>query len=703
MAEFLLELLSEEIPAGMQMLAGYSLNANIYSNLKKTGFFSKEMVTHTFSTPRRLAVSFKDVLDVSEATPEERKGPRVDAPQQAIDGFLRSCGLATKDDLFIEEDKKGKFYVARIVHKGYKLEDALIENLPRVIRDFSWSKSMWWGEGRLRWVRPLHSILAIVDGKQIDFEIGGIKSGNTTRRFFNDSKPIRISSFKDYCAELKNMGVIGNFEERVTKIQNAAKSSCENKGLDLIINHDYDTNPDNIFGQLGEIAGLVETPFCIMGQIDERFLDLPPEVLQTSMKVHQKFLSVADKKGQITHFITVANKYNPSKEAVDTIRKGNERVLSARLADAKFFWENDLCIVNENMKDWEDKLQRMTYHNLLGTQGERVNRIANFAKSHVKLFDANPKDAEATAKIMKLDLCSSMVGEFPELQGIMGEYYAKQAGYNADIALACKEHYAPLGRYDAVPTAPLSVAMAIADKLDTLAGFWAVGIIPTSSKDPFALRRAALGVIRIILDNNLRLSLTDLLNSAFKPFPKKDEQAQDKLMDFFHERLKIYLDEPNHLNIPADTIDACRFGQGETDFALLTNRAKALHAFRPDAEFQNLLQGFKRAHNILHAEQKKDGVFYEMPPEPQYFQDPTETELHEALNAAETALPPLMEKEQFAQMLQTLANLRAPIDAFFTQVQVNSDQSAVRRNRLCLLHKLCSVMKTFADFSRLNG
>ncbi len=680
MAEFFMEILSEEIPAKMQNLARPIWEILMISRLAKEQIPYDFDSMKFFSTPRRLIVFINDMADFSPNYIEERKGPSVDAPQQAIGGFLRFCQLEI-DDLLIKEDKKGKYYVAEIKHDGRATLDVLADILPKEIANFTWEKSMRWGEGGLRWARPVHSITATLGGKTIVFEVGGIKSDNHS-----------VKNFADYCTKLEKAGIIFDQDVRKEKILNDARNLCKKEGLHLI--------EDDAL--IDEITGLVESPFCIMGYVGREFLDLPSEVLQVSMKTHQKFLSVANAEGEISYFITVANKHNPSKLTQRTILEGNQRVLYARLLDAVFFWSNDYHqATKKEMKDWQADLQKITFHNKLGTQGDRVKRIAIFAKTHADLFKVDANKAETTANIMKLDLCSDMVKEFPELQGIMGGYYAKHAEHELDIVGACKEHYSPLGLKDTTPTAPLSILMALADKLDTLAGFWAVELTPTSSKDPFALRRAALGVIRLILDNNLRLSLTDLLDSAFKPFPKKDEQAQTKLMDFFHERLKIYLRDKH--DIPADTIDACRFGQGETDFALLTNRAKALHAFRPDAEFQNLLQGFKRAHNILHAEQKKDGVFYEMPPEPQYFQDPTETELHEALNAAETALPPLMQKEQFAQMLQTLANLRAPIDAFFTQVQVNSDQSAVRRNRLCLLHKLCSVMKTFADFSRLNG
>ncbi len=685
---FLLEILSEEIPAGMQKFARDKLAGYLSEDLARYDVCYNE--PEVFSTPRRLVVHFKDLNDASELEPNSVRGPRVGAPEKAIEGFLRSCGKEKKD----LQEKDG-YYFAVVEPEGRQTEYGLADSLTYIINNFSWPKSMVWADGDFRWVRPLHSILAILyrknETKQLIFEVGGIKAGCHTHGYFNNPKPIKVNDFADYCAKLEKEGIIFDHEARYWKILYDAKKLCEYTELKVIEDKTL----------LQEITGLVESPWCIMGKIDKEFLTLPPEVLKTSMKTHQKFLSVANTEEQITHFITVANRHKGTEEVENTIRKGNQRVLSARLADAKFFWENDLRIAKAGIKPWADSLDKMTFHNKIGTQGERIKRIAHFAKAHADLFKVNPDDAEIVARLMKLDLCSEMVGEFPELQGIMGGYYAKKAGYPDNMTTACQEHYAPLGLDDTTPTLPLSVAMSMSDKLDTLAGFWSVELTPTSSKDPFALRRAALGVIRLILDNNLRLSLTELLDSAFKPFPKKDEQAQTKLMDFFHERLKIYLRDKH--DIPADTIDACRFGQGETDFALLTNRAKALHAFRPDAEFQNLLQGFKRAHNILHAEQKKDGVFYEMPPEPQYFQDPTETELHEALNAAEHALPPLMEKEQFAQMLQTLANLRAPIDAFFTQVQVNSDQSAVRRNRLCLLHKLCSVMKTFADFSRLNG
>ncbi|MCA8834325.1 MAG: glycine--tRNA ligase subunit beta, partial [Proteobacteria bacterium] len=330
---------------------------------------------------------------------------------------------------------------------------------------------------------------------------------------------------------------------------------------------------------IDEITGLVESPFCIMGQVDEKFQALPPHVIQSTMRTHQKFLSVENNRQEIVGFITVANKYKPSKSAQETILAGNQRVLSARLADTKFFWENDWDEVDNGMSNWRDSLDKMIFHNKLGTQGERVNRIAKFARTHADLFGVKPDEAEAVAKVMKLDLCSQMVGEYPELQGLMGFCYVKHVNYQGGSTRAIYEHHMSIGLLGVTPTEPMSIAMAMSDKLDTLAGFWSVELTPTSSKDPFALRRAALGVIRLILDNNLRLSLTELLDSAFKPFPKKDPEAQTKLMDFFHERLKIYLRDKH--DIPADTIDACRFGQGETDFALLTNRAKALHAFRP--------------------------------------------------------------------------------------------------------------------------
>ncbi len=693
MKDLFIELLSEEIPAGMQLEAGRELNLRLVTCLQEVKI--RCGASTIFSTPRRLTFFMQYLPDTGGDTTELYKGPRVDAPQQAVDGFLAKHNLRSIDDLNIEEDKKGKFYVLQLERKGRDLADILADALPEIIQNFSWPKSMIWGDGDLRWVRPLHSITAILseygkETKEISFEVGKIKSNHNRS----------VANFEDYCAKLEEAGIIGEYSERHQEIEKRAKEKCVAKGLELIVDKDIFT----------EINGLVESPFCIMGQIDKEFLDLPDEVLETSMKTHQKFLSVKNPKtGRIENFITVANKHNPSKSAQQTILAGNQRVLSARLADAKFFWENDLRIAKNLNKlknetsEWEAQLEKITFHNKLGTQAERVNRIADFSKAHADFFGVNADTAKITAKIMKLDLCSDMVKEFPELQGIMGRYYAKHAGYSADIATACKEHYAPLGQDDITPTASLSILLSLADKLDTLAGFWAVGIMSSSSKDPFALRRAVLGVIRLILDNNLRLSLTDLLDSAFKPFKSDDPEAQAKLMDFFHERLKNYLRFRKDVEVRADTINACRFGQGETDFTLLSNRAEALEEFRKTIEYQDLIYGFKRAHNILHAEQKKDGVFYEMPPEPQYFQDPTETELHTALNAAEHALPPLMEKEQFAQMLQTLANLRAPIDAFFTQVQVNSDQSAVRRNRLCLLHKLCSVMKTFADFSRLNG
>jgi glycyl-tRNA synthetase beta chain len=493
MADLLIELFSEEIPARMQAQAAADLRRLVTDGLVARGLTYAS--AGAFATPRRLALHVEDLPDRSPDQQEERKGPRTDAPEAAIEGFLRGAGV-TRAQLVARDDKKGQVYFAVIDKPGRAAPEIVAEVLEAAIRDFPWPKSMRWGTGSLRWVRPLHSILCILTsgaGSEIvPLAIDGIEAGNTTagHRFMS---PVRfaVTSFDDYRTRLRRAHVLLDAAERAQHIWADATNLAFAQGLEVVEDR----------GLLAEVAGLVEWPAVLMGQIGEAFLGLPPEVLQTSMREHQKFFSVRNPAtGRMEKFITVANRETADKGA--TILKGNQKVLAARLSDARFFWENDLRFVkNHGMKAWVDQLANVTFHARLGSQAERVERIAALAREIAPRVGAKPDLAEEAARLAKADLRSQMVGEFPELQGVMGSYYARAAGHDAGVPEACTEHYAPLGPSDAVPSAPVSVAVALADKLDTLAGFWAIDEKPTGSKDPFALRRAALGVIRLVLAN----------------------------------------------------------------------------------------------------------------------------------------------------------------------------------------------------------
>lgn len=747
MADLLLELFSEEIPARMQTRAAQDLQKLVTNGLVDAGLTYKSAAG--FSTPRRLCLTIEDLLDESPTIREERKGPRVGAPEQALNGFLRGVGL-TVDQLEIRDDKKGQSYFAVIEKPGRPAAEIIAEVVSGVIRSFPWPKSMRWGAGTLRWVRPLHSILCILsatDGAQVvDFDIDGIESANLTAGHrFHAPEWFSVNSFEDYRAELKKSYVMLDATERADHIWEDAKNMAFAQGLELVEDK----------GLLAEVAGLVEWPVVLMGDIAEDFLELPAEVLQTSMREHQKFFSVRNPKtGRIEKFVTVANR-----ETVDngaTILAGNQKVLFARLSDAKFFWENDLRVP---LADMAAKLSNVTFHNKLGTQSERIERIAELARDIAPIVGADADLTHTAAQVAKGDLSSEMVYEFPELQGIMGKYYVQKAGLDQSIANACELHYSPLGPSDAVPSEPVSVAVALADKIDTLAGFWAINEKPTGSKDPFALRRAALGVIRLILENNLRLNLSQYLDTeivkqkVFKTLNhdvEKEEfletellkeiaqrgvfgaalktlienigkKAQDQfsadqewldhlveelpasctnLLSFFHDRLKVYLKDAG---ISHDIIDACLAMPNNDDFTLLVNRAKALQDFTKTDDGTNLLQGFKRANNILRAEEKKDGVSYELDPDVKFTEDDSEKALFVALDSAQAESDTAIKAEDFGAAMAAMASLRAPIDAFFEAVQVNSENQMVRRNRLCLLNRIRAVMNQVADFSKIEG
>lgn len=757
MPDLLIELFSEEIPARMQAQAAENLRRLMTDGLVEAGLTYAGAAA--FSTPRRLALSVEGLTAQSQPVREERKGPKADAPDQAVAGFLRSTGL-TRDQLEVREDKKGAVLFAVIEKPGRMAAEIVAEVLEKTIRDFPWPKSMRWGAGSLRWVRPLHSILCILSDEAgaevVPLEVDRIVSGATTQghRFMGPT-PFSVRSFEDYEAKLKRAHVILRADERADAIWHDATNQAFARGLEVV--------PDA--GLLAEVAGLVEWPVVLMGPIGEDFLGLPPEVLQTSMKEHQKFFSVRNPAtDRIEGFVTVANIETADQGA--TILAGNGKVLSARLSDAKFFWENDLRIVADvGLEGMAEGLANVTFHNKLGSQADRIARIAALAAEIAPMVGADAEEARQAAMVAKADLQSEMVGEFPDLQGLMGRYYAKAAGLSDAVAAACQEHYSPLGPTDDVPTAPVSVAVALADKIDTLTGFWAIDEKPTGSKDPFALRRAALGVVRLLLANASRTGLrqtisevyenhiisllcagrawfldgehdgdedwilgTDIVNdgsvvaersreelleairsgeigkieSGWSPkqrFPLPTSIAND-LLSFLHDRLKVFLKDQG---IPHDVIDACLAMPGNDDLTLLVIRAEALAAFLKTDDGENLLQGFKRANNILTQAEEKDGVEYSYGADPKFAEMAEEKALFAALDAADAAIKPAMAAEDFGTAMTAMAGLRAPIDAFFTAVQVNDDNPVLRRNRLNLLSRIRSICLDVADLTRLEG
>ncbi|RRH73904.1 glycine--tRNA ligase subunit beta [Falsigemmobacter faecalis] len=712
MPDLLIELFSEEIPARMQARAREDLKKLVTDGLVEAGLTYAS--AGAFSTPRRLCLTIEGLSAESPALREERKGPRTDAPGPAIEGFLRSTGL-TLDQLVVRDDKKAQVYYAVVEKPGRKAPAIIADVLEKTIRTFPWPKSMRWGSGNLRWVRPLHSILCILTteagAEVVDLNVDGIVAGNSTQghRFLAPGR-FGVQSFDDYLAKLRAAKVILDQAERAEIIRNYATQTAFAQGLEVVEDA----------GLLTEIAGLVEWPVPLMGPIAEEFLGLPPEVLQTSMKEHQKFFSIRNPAtGRIEKFLTVANT-----EAADngaTILAGNGKVLAARLSDARFFWDNDLRVANEGMTLWAEGLKSVTFHNKLGSQAGRIDRIALLARELSAVTAADAALTERAARLAKLDLRSAMVGEFPELQGTMGRYYALAAGEDQALADAARDHYSPLGPTDTVPTAPVSVAVALADKLDTLTGFWAIDEKPTGSKDPFALRRAALGVIRLILTNDLRLNLLQTLvepvrrNRAAMPVVTSDEApslSSDRveaecaltpatdLLGFIHDRLKVFLKDEG---IRHDVIDACLAMPGNDDITLLVKRARALSAMLSTEDGTNLIQGFKRANNILTQAEAKDGVEYSFGPDIKFAEGDEEKALFTALDQAEASITPAMRTEDFAAAMAAMAALRAPIDAFFTAVQVNSDNQLVRRNRLNLLHRIRTICGQVADLSRIDG
>ncbi|MCB1540249.1 MAG: glycine--tRNA ligase subunit beta [Rhodoblastus sp.] len=695
MPDLLLELFSEEIPARMQRQAAGDLERLVTGALIERGLKFEGAVAH--ATPRRLALHVAGLPGRQPDVHEEKKGPRVGAPDAAVQGFLKSAGLTSLDQAKIEKDpKKGEFYVAVVERAGKPTLDLLAEILPGIIRGFPWPKSMRWGAASarpdaLRWVRPLHSIVATFGPENeepeiVPFEIDGVAAGNITygHRFLAPDA-IKVRRFDDYLPALEKAKVVLDADRRKNIVLHDARDLAFAQGLELVEDE----------GLLEEVAGLVEWPRALMGSFDESFLAIPPEVIRATIRANQKCFVLRHGDKLANKFILVSN--IESKDGGKEIVAGNERVVAARLSDAKFFWESDL---KTPLEQRVPKLDSIIFHERLGTQGERVKRVEELAYELAAKVDADPARAARAAHLAKADLVSEMVGEFPELQGLMGRYYAAAQGTAPSIAAAIEEHYKPQGPSDRTPTDPVSVSVALADKIDTLAGFWAINEKPTGSKDPYALRRAALGVIRLVLENDLRLPLLHTFRLAQSRLHIHANSAQD-LLAFFADRLKVYLRDKGARH---DLIDAVFALEDQDDLLMIVKRVDALGKFLDSDDGKNLLAGAKRAANILRAEEKKDGEgAFDQPANIEFISEYEERALKAAIDRASDETKERVKAEDFEGAMHALAKLRAPVDAFFDKVTVNADDPRLRRNRLQLLGELRAAMRRVADFSKIAG
>ncbi|WP_372425437.1 glycine--tRNA ligase subunit beta [Salinarimonas chemoclinalis] len=693
MPDLLLELFSEEIPARMQRKAADDLRRLVTDALVEGGFLYEG--AKAFHGPRRIALHVAGLPAKGQDVREERKGPRVGAPEKALDGFLKSAGLASIDEAKVESDpKKGDFYVAVIERPGRPTPDVLAEILPDIVRRFPWPKAMRWGAasaepGALTWIRPLRAIVCTFgpeteEPEVVRFRVGDIESGNVTfGHRFHAPDAIRVRRLDDWASKLAKAKVRVDADERKDVILHDARDLAFARGLALVEDE----------ALLEEVAGLVEWPVVMLGSFEERFLDIPADAIRATIRANQKCFVLRDREtGALAPaFVLVANL-----EATDggaAIVAGNERVVRARLSDAKFFFETDEATPLEARLP---KLETIVFHEKLGTVAERVARVAALAEMLAPLVGADPALATRAAQLSKADLVTEMVGEFPELQGLMGRTYAALQGEDEAVAAALEEHYKPLGPSDRVPNAPVSVAVALADKLDLLAGFWAIDEKPTGSRDPFGLRRAALGVVRIVLENGLRLPLASVL-------PSLAPGVHADLLAFFADRLKVHLREEG---LRHDLIDAVFALPGQDDLLMIVERVKALDAFLKTDDGANLLAGHRRAANILRIEEKKDGVSYDAAPDAALVAargEPAEQALLAALAGAEAEASAAVAGEDFAGAMRALSRLRAPVDAFFEHVTVNADDPELRANRLRLLAGLRRATLAVADFSQIQG
>ena len=744
MPELLLELFSEEIPARMQAKAADDLRRMVTDRLVAEGLVYEG--AKAFATPRRLALTVHGIPARQSDLKDERRGPRVGGPEAAIQGFLKATGLASLEEAKIQRDpKKGDFYVALIEKPGRATLDVLADMLPVIIRTFPWPKSMRWGErsarpGALQWVRPLHSIVATfgMENEEPDvvkFAVDGIETGQTTygHRFMAPA-PINVRRFEDYQAKLHAAKVVLEPQGRKDIIQADARQLAFAQRFELVEDE----------ALLDEVAGLVEWPAVAMGSFEKEFLSIPGEVIRATIRNNMKCFVVSDPKtGKLTSkFILTAN--IEASDGGKAIVAGNERVIRARLSDAKFFYETDL---KTKLEDRLPKFENIVFHEKLGTQGERIERIERLAAEIAPLVGADVEKTKRAARLAKADLLTEVVGEFPELQGLMGKYYALAQGEDASVAAASEEHYKPQGPTDHVPTDPVSVAVALADKIDTLVGFWAIDEKPTGSKDPYALRRAALGVIRIVLDNNLRIKLSGLLvspvmrvldkhvlltnseqhstmRSELWQAPASHEAVlailsrlldygvnpkwlvEEKLrkpivelLSFFADRLKVQLREQGARH---DLVDAVFALEGQDDLLMVVRRVDALGRFLDTDDGKNLLAGTKRAANILRIEEKRDNRTYDGARNPALYSLPEEKTLAKAIDQVKAEAGAAVAKEDFASAMSAMAKLRPAVDAFFDKVKVNDDDAKLRENRLKLLNEIRAATRAVADFSRIQ-
>jgi glycyl-tRNA synthetase beta chain len=687
-ADLLLELQSEEIPARMQARAAEDLRRALADALAAAGLAHDAIVAH--ATPRRLAASVSGLPLRQPDVTEERRGPRADAPDKAVEGFLRSVGLA-REQLETRETDKGPVLFAVVHRAGRPAAEVLADLVPAAIRAVPWPKSMRWGSGALRWVRPLHRIVCLFDGAVVSFPFDGVPVGDSTvgHRFLAPGA-FAVRDFADYAARLREAFVVLDAAERRGAILDAVGSAAAAEGLRL--------RPDPQLAD--EVAGLVEWPVVLLGRIDDAFMSLPPEVMTTTMRVNQKYFALEHPDGRLAaRFAVVANMQ--AEDGGAAIVAGNERVLRARLSDARFFWDQDR---RRPLASRAPELRNIVFHARLGTLDEKVDRVQALAVEiahHVPGADIDR--VRSAARLAKADLVTGMVGEFPELQGTMGRYYARADGEHDDVAEAIADHYAPQGPADGCPSAPVSVAVALADKIDTLVGFFAIDEKPTGSKDPYALRRAALGVIRLIVENGLRIPLRAMFAAAYRLYATDrlaGSAGDADLADFFADRLKVHLREKG---VRHDLVAAVFALTGEDDLVRLLARVAALSGFLGGEDGGNLLVAYRRAANIVRIEEKNDGATYRGTADASLLRAPEEQALFAALGTAAADVAAYLSDERYVEAMAALAPLRGPVDAFFDRVTVNCDEPALRRNRLYLLAQIGVALETVADFSRIEG
>lgn len=703
MPELLLEILSEEIPARMQPRAADDLKRLVTEGLSAVG------LTHTraraFATPRRLALVVEGIPEKAPDISEERRGPRLDAPAKAIEGFVKSTGLAV-EQLEKRSTEKGDFYFAVIEKKGEGAEASVIKVVSDTLAHFPWPKSMRWTNTAVSWVRPIKNILCLLDGKPlahtwslgvrpasgIETDIQFTWNNQSYGHRFMDPEPFPVTGVADYRRGLKNAYVILDQDERRAKIKSDAEALAKALGLNL--------RDDPAL--LEEVAGLVEWPVTLIGSIDDEFMDIPPEVLTATMRKNQKYFAMEHTDGRLaSHFIVVANR--ETADGGKAIVAGNERVLRARLADAKFFWDLDR---RQTLASRAPSLENVTFHAKLGTLDDKMDRVRLLATETAAFVPGADKDkVRSAADLAKCDLTSGMVGEFPEVQGIMGRYYALNDGEDIEVADAIRDHYSPQGPGDSCPKAPVSVALALADRIDTLVGFWAIDEKPTGSKDPYALRRAALGVIRLVLENKLRVALRPLFVSALRPLKDLAGAADpvalaDDLLGFFVERLKVHLRDQG---VGHDLIAAVFAQGGQDDLIDIMARVEALASFVKSEDGANMLTAYKRAANILRIEEKRDAKSYTGEPETKALVAVEERGLATDLTKISSELENILLEERYTEAMTKLSTLRTTVDAFFDNVTVNCDDAPLRVNRLRLLSRIRGTMNLVADFSQIEG